>query len=85
VSFGDLFWVFFIITALQPMLHQRFLDASRQRLIARIERQRNSRLILLVHRQETMSLLGFPFFRFINIDDSEEVIRAIHMTDPQPG
>ncbi|MGH7856332.1 MAG: SDH family Clp fold serine proteinase, partial [Candidatus Binatia bacterium] len=32
---------------------------------------------------ETMSLLGFPFFRYINIDDSEEVIRAIHMTDPR--
>ncbi len=39
-------------------------------------------MILLVHRQETMSLLGFPVFRYIDIHDSEEVIRAIHMTDP---
>jgi ClpP class serine protease len=29
-----------------------------------------------------MSLLGFPILRYIDIDDSEEVIRAIHMTDP---
>jgi len=39
-------------------------------------------VILLVHRQETMSFLGFPLFRYIDIHDSEEVIRAIHMTDP---
>ena len=39
-------------------------------------------MIVLIHRQETMSLLGFPILRYIDIDDSEEVIRAIHMTDP---
>ncbi|MCX7887437.1 MAG: ATP-dependent Clp protease proteolytic subunit, partial [Verrucomicrobiae bacterium] len=78
---SQLFWLFFILTALQPVIRQRLLEASRQRLIARIEEQRKSRLILLVHRQETMSLLGFPVFRYIDINDSEEVIRAIHMTD----
>jgi ClpP class serine protease len=51
-------------------------------LIARIEGKRNSRVILLVHRQETMSFLGFPVFRYIDVNDSEEVLRAIHMTDP---
>jgi ClpP class serine protease len=34
-----------------------------------------------VHRQKTMSFLGFPVYRYIDVDDSEEVIRAIHMTD----
>jgi len=38
-------------------------------------------VILLVHRQETMRLLGFPIMRYIDVDDSEEVLRAIHMTD----
>jgi ClpP class serine protease len=75
--------LFFLFSALQPVLKQRFLEASRQRLIARIERQRNSRVILLVHRQETMSLLGFPIFRYIDVNDSEEVMRAIHLTDPE--
>src|SRR6266851_9410941 len=79
---GDVLWMFFLFSALQPVLKQRFLDASRQRLIAKIERQRNSRVILLVHRQETMSLLGFPVFRYIDVDDSEAVLRAIHLTDP---
>src|SRR5437588_9445443 len=79
---GDIIWLFFVFSAIQPVLKQRFLDASRQRLIAKIERQRKSRVILLVHRQETMSILGFPVFRYIDIDDSEEVLRAIHLPDP---
>jgi len=78
----DIFWFFFIVVALQPVLRQKMLEAARQRAIQRIENKRNSRVILLVHRQETMSLLGFPVMKFIDVNDSEQVIRAIHMTDP---
>lgn len=77
----DLFWFFLMLSALQPMLRQRMLEYSRQRMLARIQSQRRSRVILLVHRQETLSLLGFPLMRYIDINDSEEVIRAINMTD----
>src|SRR5712671_6334055 len=79
---GDIFWWFFAFSAFQPVLRQRFLETSRQRLIAKIEGQRKSRVILLVHRQETMSILGFPVFRYIDVNDSEQVMRAIHLTDP---
>lgn len=79
---GDVIGFFFLFAALQPVIKRRFIEASRQRLIARIEGKRNSRVILLVHRQETMSLLGFPLVRYIDVNDSEEVLRAIHMTDP---
>jgi ClpP class serine protease len=81
MSVGDIFWLFFMFTALQPVLRQRMTDAMRTRKIARLESQRKSRVILLVHRQETMRLLGFPIARYIDINDSEEVLRAIHMTD----
>src|SRR5256886_7886762 len=79
----DIFWLFFMLSALQPIIKQKLLEASRKRLIALIERERKSRVVLLVHRQETMSLLGFPLFRYIDINDSEDVIRAIHLTDPE--
>ncbi|HXG44418.1 MAG TPA: ATP-dependent Clp protease proteolytic subunit [Gemmatimonadales bacterium] len=82
MGLGDLFWLFFMLTALQPVLRQRLLEASRQRLLARIEQRRNSRVILLVHRQETMSLLGFPLMRYIDVNDAEEVLRACELTDP---
>ena len=79
---ADILWLFFVVSAVQPWLKQQYIEASRQRLIAKIERQRKSRVILLVHRQETMSLLGFPVFRYIDVNDSEEILRAIHLTDP---
>lgn len=78
----QLFWWFFIVTALQPVLRQRMLESARQRLIARIEEKRRSRVILLVHRQETMSLLGFPVLRYIDIQDAEAVMRACELTEP---
>lgn len=77
----DIFWIFFMISALQPVLQRRYLESMRTRKIAQIEKMRGSRVILLVHRQETMSLLGFPLMRYIDVNDSEEVLRAIHMTD----
>jgi ClpP class serine protease len=81
MSIGDVFWLFFMFTALQPVLRQRMLDAMRTRKIAQLESERKTRVILLVHRQETMRLLGFPLARYIDINDSEEVLRAIQMTD----
>src|SRR6202043_977444 len=81
MSFGDLIWLFFIFSAIQPMLQQKMLEAMRVRKISQLERERKSRVILLVHRQETMKFLGFPVMRYIDVNDSEEVLRAIHMTD----
>jgi ClpP class serine protease len=77
------FWLVFVVLALQPVVRQRFLEAMRARLIDRIEQQRGSRVISLVHRQETMSFLGIPVFRYIDVDDSEQILRAIHLTDPE--
>src|SRR4030088_1545089 len=81
MSIGDLFWLFFIFSAIEPMLRQRMLEAMRARKISQLERDRKSRVILLVHRQETMRLLGFPIARYIDINDSEDVLRAVQMTD----
>src|SRR5882757_4115271 len=52
MSIGDIVWLFFIFSAVQPML-----------------------------RQQTMRFLGFPIARYIDINDSEDVLRAIQMTD----
>lgn len=81
MSIFDLFWIFFIITAIWPALQQKMLESARLRLMREIEKKRGSRVIALIHRQEVMSLLGFPLMRYIDIQDSEEVLRAIRMTD----
>jgi ClpP class serine protease len=78
---SEILWLFFIAMAMEPMLRQRILLLMRTRKIAQLQNRRRSRVITLVHRQETMRLLGFPLVRYIDIDDAEEVIRAIRQTD----
>ncbi len=82
MSILDLFWIFFVISSLQPIVRQKMLEAARVRLLRAIEQKRGSRVIALIHRQETLALLGFPIARYIDIHDSEEVLRAIKLTDP---
>ena len=48
MTFIDLFWIFFMLSALQPVLRQSMLEAMRTRKIAQLERKRGSRVILLV-------------------------------------
>ncbi|MGC8568535.1 MAG: SDH family Clp fold serine proteinase [Nitrososphaeria archaeon] len=79
---GYLFWVFFIIIMLQPWLSFRSLQNARLRLIAFIERKYGHRVITMIHRQEKMGFLGFPVYRYIDIEDSEAIIRAIRTTPP---
>jgi len=77
----DLFWLFFIVMAFAPLVQRRALEAKRLASLRRIEGERGSRVIALIHRQETLSLFGFPLMRYIDIQDSEEIIRAIKLTD----
>jgi len=79
--FFQLFWLFFILSSLSPYFNQQMLLAARARRITDLERKRKSRVITLIHRQEGFSFLGIPFARYIDIDDSEQVLRAIRMTD----
>jgi ClpP class serine protease len=76
----DVFLLFILIALVIPWLRRRSQDGARLRLIQKLERDRNSRIITLIHRQETMSFLGFPVMRYIDIDDSEHILRAIRMT-----
>lgn len=82
-SILDLLWIFFIVSSLLPAIQKRMLEAARLRLMRELEKKRDSRVITLIHRQETMALLGFPLFRYIDIDDSEEVLRAVKLTDDE--
>lgn len=77
----SLFWVLFLFyTLLGPVLQRRRIALQRVQTIRRLERQRNSRVITLIHRQEALSILGIPLARYIDIEDSEQVLRAIRLT-----
>ena len=58
---------------------------ARDSLINRFQNERKSRVIALIHRQESQSILGVQVSSYINIEDSEAVLRAIRLTpDDQP-
>jgi len=75
-----LIWLFLIFAAFTPALQRRYQEACRRFVLQRFEKKRNSRVITLIHRQETMSFLGIPFSRHLDVDDSEQVLRAVRLT-----
>ncbi|MBW4506509.1 MAG: hypothetical protein KME64_08370 [Scytonematopsis contorta HA4267-MV1] len=79
---GDLFWIFLLLSSLQPIWQRRQIEFRRFRALNEFQRGRNSRVILLIHRQESISLLGIPISRYITIEDSEQILRAIRLTPP---
>jgi ClpP class serine protease len=76
----DLLWFFFILSSLQPVFQQRLLAYQRTQALRALEKRNHSRGVTLIHRREGFALLGIPFGGYIDIDDSEAVIRAIEMT-----
>jgi len=66
-----------------PVIQQQMTRARRLRAIRGLEVKRGTRVIALIHRQERVAFLGIPFYRYIDINDSEEVLRAIRLTPPE--
>ena len=79
-SLFDLFWLFLALSSLQPVWQRRQTEFRRVQALRQFEQGRDSRVILLIHRQESLSLLGIPISRYITIEDSEQVLRAIRLT-----
>jgi len=83
MSVADLLFIFLVAVVLTPIAQLKILDWRRARLMSAIQRARGTRVISLIHRQEVMALLGIPIFRYIDIADSEEILRAIRLTPPE--
>jgi ClpP class serine protease len=54
--------------------------AARADLLDRLQQQRSSRVIAMIHRQDTVSFFGVRLSSAIGIEDSEAVLRAIRAT-----
>jgi ClpP class serine protease len=79
------FWTALLLIVLMQVFggSGRGLEKQRSAAIARIEDARKSRVIAMIHRQESASILGVPVSGSISIDDSEAVLRAIRLTPPE--
>jgi ClpP class serine protease len=84
MNFGifDIFGIFLLLSSLQPIWQRRQMEYRRFRSIDEFQQKRKSRVILLIHRQESISFLGVPISRYITIEDSEKILRAIRLTPP---
>src|SRR3954469_4787484 len=74
------FLVIVFLTVVAPLMRQRAGVAARARRLSALQRERGSQVITIIHRQEQIGLFGVPLVRFIDIDDSEQVLRAIRLT-----
>ncbi|HMM20788.1 MAG TPA: ATP-dependent Clp protease proteolytic subunit [Selenomonadales bacterium] len=80
IDFTQILWLFFLVFTIWPMFKHQRMERARIGLIRSIEERHKSRLITMIHRQEAISILGMPISRYINIEDSEQVLRAIRLT-----
>src|SRR5256712_4100789 len=76
------FWFVLLAILLLQLLGARGRDSQRAALLGNFEKERNSRVIAMIHRQESASILGVPVAGSISIDDSEAILRAIRLTPP---
>ncbi|MEA3193769.1 MAG: hypothetical protein QOD26_2102 [Betaproteobacteria bacterium] len=77
------FWLLLAAVVLMQLYGSSGVERKRASALAQLEQERNSRVIALIHRQESASLLGVPVMGSISIDDSEAVLRAIRLTPPE--
>ena len=79
-------WTLWLVVAymvVQQILGPYWTNAARAGVLDQFQEQRKSRVIAMIHRQETVSLFGVPVSSYINIEDSEAVLRAIRLTPPE--
>ena len=78
-----LFWLLLIVLVVQQSCAPYWVNAARTAVLTRFQDERKARVIVMIHRAETVSFLGVPVSSYINIEDSEAVLRAIRLTPPE--
>src|SRR5207247_1340755 len=76
-------WLILLVLIAQQVWWAPFrADAARARVIERFQQERKSRVIAMIHRQDTQSLFGVPVSQSITIDDS--VLKLVELKKPAP-
>ncbi len=76
------FWLLIGYVVLTQFLAPSRLESARADLLDQFQQQRKSRVIAMIHREDTVSVFGVPVSSSISIEDSEAVLRAIRLTPP---
>jgi len=77
-------WLVALVLIVQQIWWTPFrAEVARTRVIDRFQQDRKSRVIAMIHRQDTQSLFGVQVSQSITIEDSEAILRAIRLTPPE--
>jgi ClpP class serine protease len=79
------FWGLLVLVLVLTLFGRSTVEVERAAALEKFQDARKSRAIALIHRQDRVNFLGIPVASYINIDDSEAVLRAIRLTpDDRP-
>lgn len=67
-----------------PRLAYRRWRLRRRALLHRLEQEGGSKVLTLVHGKAPVSMLGFPMYTVIDMEDSEAILRAIRRAGDRP-
>jgi ClpP class serine protease len=78
-----LFWLLLVVIVVLTVFSRTGdLQGARNQLLEQFQAERKTRVIAMIHRQESASVLGVSVSSHIDIEDSEAVLRAIRLTPP---
>jgi ClpP class serine protease len=78
-----LFWLLLVVLLIQQACAPYWMSSARTAVLTRFQEERKSRVIAMIHREETVSVFGVPVSSYIDIEASEAVLRAIRLTPPE--
>ena len=76
------FWIVLAAILFQYGCASSGVVAARKQILDRLQQDRKSRVIAMIHGEDTVSLFGDPVSSSITMEDSEAVLRAIRLTPP---
>ena len=77
------FWFLLLALVFQLLWNPYRTDSARAKTLDRLQQERKSRAIAMIHREDSVSLFGVSLRRSISIEDSEAILRAIRLTPPE--
>jgi Serine dehydrogenase proteinase len=71
-----------VFVVLSPVVQLEQLDLRRYVARRRLGRRRGTYVVTLIHRMETLALVGVPVIRFMSLTRADEVARALAAAPP---
>ena len=78
----NVLWFYFVLASLQPVIQRQLLLVRRRAALSSILTCARATVITLIHRQETMSLFGFPLVRYIGLSSRPAAPHANRLATP---